>query len=206
MTYTNEEGEFSIQAKINDSIYVSSLFHTKQFKVLEEINFNQTVIIELVKTVNELDEVYLEKINEKKFDSIKTNEQLHVQIKSDIEKNPHLYSPPSNGNMDFIAIAKLIAGLFKNKKKREKEQEIPIVTVKHSEWANFFKEDSFFNEKFLAFDLLILPEHRALFFDYCDAKGVDKNLLKKENQLLLVDTLVRYSKEFREALKADPTD
>ena len=122
MTYTNEEGEFSIQAKVNDSIYVSSLFHAKQFKVLEEIDFNQTVIFELVKTVNELDEVYLEKINEKKFDSIKTNEQLHVQIKSDIEKNPHLYSPPSNGNMDFIAIAKLIAGLFKNKNKDKKQE------------------------------------------------------------------------------------
>lgn len=204
MTYTNDEGNFSIEAKVGDSIYVSSLFHIKKIRVIAKEDFEHIVVVEVVNTVNKLDEIYLEKINEKKFDSIRTNEQLQTQIKTDIEMNPHLYSPPSNGNIDFLAIAKLIAGLFKGK--RTKKEEISVETIKHRELMAFFEEDEFFNEGFLELDLQILPKYKPLFFDYCDAKGIEKTLFKKENQLLLIDKLVTYSKEFRERLHEDPTD
>ena len=204
MTYTDEEGDFKIAAKVSDSIYVSSLFHTKVTKVLTQMDFEHIVVIEVVKTVNALDEVYLEKINEKKFDSITTNKQLQSQIAADIKNNPHLYSPASGGGIDIIAVAKLIGSLFKSKERRQAEKEIEVETVKHSELESFFQEDEFFNEKFLVFDLQILPKYQPLFFDYCDAQGIEKELLKKEHRFLLVDALVRYSQEFRKALKETP--
>ena len=64
MTYTNDEGDFTIEAKVKDSIYVSSLFHTKKIRVITEEDYHHIVVIEVIKTVNELDEVYLENINE----------------------------------------------------------------------------------------------------------------------------------------------
>ena len=96
--------------------------------------------------------------------------------------------------------------MFKGKKRKEKENEIPIEVITHSELASFFQEDKFFNTTFLELDLQIPPKYHPLFFDYCDAQQIEKSLLKHENQLLLIDTLVGYSKEFLEALKQDPSD
>jgi hypothetical protein len=92
--------------------------------------------------------------------------------------------------MDFKAIAGLIAKLFK------KKEIVPSETVTHSELKDFLASNSFFNEEFLITDLNIDKAYHPLFIDYCEAKGIDKKLLRKENQFVLVHTFVQYSEEF----------
>lgn len=67
MTYTNDEGDFKIKAQTKDTLYVSSLFHTKTFIEIREQDFNQVVVIEVKKTINELDAVLLRDEREKKI-------------------------------------------------------------------------------------------------------------------------------------------
>lgn len=191
MVYADEDGNFKIEANVNDQIAFTTLFHEPQMITLTQKDFNEVMVIELKKKVNELDKVYLNKINERKFDSSKVENQMDTQIKNDIELNPYLYSPPPNTNMDFIAIAGLITKLFKKRKVEE-----PIQMAKYWELQTFFETDSFFNAKFLSLELNIDEEYHPLFFDFCEAKGIDKTLLLKENQLPLIDTIEQYSHEF----------
>jgi len=190
MVYSDEEGNFQIKASINDQIAISTLFHEPQMIVLSKKDFDDVIVIELKKTVNELDDVYLNKIKEKEFEVSKTESQMTTQIKKDVELRPELYTPPPNTNMDFIAIAGLIAKLFKKKKVEEPS------TATYGELTHFFETDSFFNEQFLSSELKIDKDYHPLFVDFCEVKGIEQTLLLKENQLPLIDTLVVYGKEF----------
>ena len=190
MVYSDEEGNFQIKANLNDQIAISTLFHEPQMIVLSQKDFDDVIVIELKKTVNELDDVYLNKIKEKEFEVSKTESQMKTQIKNDVVIRPELYTPPPNTNMDFIAIAGLIAKLFKKKKVEEPS------TATYGELTHFFETDSFFNEQFLSSELKIDKDYHPLFVDFCEVKGIEQTLLLKENQLPLIDTLVVYGKEF----------
>lgn len=191
IVYADEEGNFKIVAHVNDQIAFTTLFHEPQMIIITQKDFDNVMVIELMKKVNELDKVYLNKINEKKFESSKVENQLNSQIKNDIELRPELYNPPPNTNMDFLAIGSLIAKLFKKRMVEE-----PIQFAGYLELRNFFETDAFFNTQFLSSKLNIDEEYHPLFLDFCDAKGIEKTLLLKENQLPLFDTLVAYHKEF----------
>jgi hypothetical protein len=193
MAYADEDGNFKIEANVNDQIAVTTLFHEPEMIVVTQKDFDDVVVIELKKKVNELDKVYLSKINEKKFETTEVENQMNIQIKNDLELRPALYSPPPNTNMDFIAIAGLIAKLFK---KRNVEE--PIQMAKYWEIKNLFDTDSFLNTQFLSSELKIEKEHQPLFIDFCEAKGIEKRLLLKENKFLLIEILIKYSDEFLE--------
>ena len=201
MVYADEEGNFKIEAKINDQIAITTLFHEPQMIVVTQKDFDDVMVIELKKKINELDQVKLNKINEKKFEASKVETQMNTQIKNDLELRPELYSPPPNTNMNFIAIAGLIAKLFKKKNVEE-----PIPMAKYWEIINLFDTDSFFNAQFLSSQLKIEEEYHPLFFDFCEAKGIEKNLLLQENQMPLIQTLVQYSEEFNTLIEESEKD
>jgi len=202
MTYTNDEGDFKINAKVKDTLYVSSLFHTKTLKEITDKDFKHIVIIEVKKTINELDAVLLRDEREKKFDSIKLASQVNNQLKEDIKQNPFKYQPPPNGNMNFIAIIGMIGKLFKSKK----TPEIPIIPITYKELETLFKTDQFYNETLLTIDLNIPKEYHALFFDYCDAKEIDSRLLAKNKQIDLLEALVICSQEFQMIIEESKKD
>lgn len=196
MVYADEEGNFKIEAHVNDQIAFTTLFHEPQMIIITQKDFDDVMVVELKKTVNELDKVYLNKINEKTFESSKVENQMNTQIKNDIELHPYLYSPPPNTNMDFMAIAGLITKLFK---KRTVEE--PMQMASYYDLKALFETDEFFNSEYLVSELKIERQYHSLFFDSCEAKGIEKQLLLKENKLLLSETLVQYGKEFLEAIK-----
>lgn len=202
MTYTNDEGDFKIQAKVKDTLYVSSLFHTKTLKEISEKDFSHTVIIEVKKTINELDAVLLRDEREKKFDSIKMETQITNQIKEDIKRHPYKYGVQPKGGIDFVYIAKMIGRLFK-KKKTEKE---PIIPITYKEFDTLFKNDSFFNNVLLTFDLNIPKKYQPLFFDYCDAQEIDSKLLDKNKRMHLLEELVICSQEFQDIIAESKKD
>ena len=194
MTYTNDEGDFSIEAQVQDTLYVSSLFHTKTLIEIEKRHFEDILIIEVKKAINELDEILLRDQRKKKFDSIQMETQVVSQIKEDMKQNPHLYTKAStNGNMNFIAIANLIASIFKSKKSKKE----PVVMLTYTDLEVLFSKDRFFTEKLLTFDLNIPKEYQSLFFEFCDAKGINSKLLAKNKQVELLEILVTYSAEFQ---------
>ncbi|MFK7782757.1 carboxypeptidase-like regulatory domain-containing protein [Psychroserpens sp.] len=193
MTYTNDNGDFKIEAKVKDTLYVSSLFHTKKLRVINAKDFKHIVIIEVKKTVNELDAVLLRDEREKKFDSIKMETQINNQIKEDIKRHPYKYGVQPKGNIDFIYIANMIGRLFK-KKKPIKE---PIIPITYKDFNKLFKNDPLFNDVLLTFDLKIPKEYQTLFFDYCDAQEIDSKLLDKNKQVDLLEELVICSQEFQ---------
>lgn len=202
MTYTNDEGDFKIEAKTKDTLYISSLFHTKTIKVISEQDFKHVVVIEVKKTINELDAVLLRDEREKKFDSIKMESQINNQIKEDIKRHPYKYGVQPKGNIDFVAIAKMIGRLFK-KKKNIKE---PIIPITFKQFETLFKNNSFFNEELLIIDLNISKEYQTLFFDYCDAQEIDSKLLSKDKQIDLLEELVVCSQEFLKIIAESKKD
>jgi len=202
MTYTNDEGDFKIAAKVKDTLYVSSLFHTKTTIEIKKTDFNHIVVIEVKKAINELDAVLLRDEREKKFDSIKLESQLNNQIKEDIKRHPYKYGVQPKGGIDFIAIAGMIGRLFKNKKPEAE----PIIPITYKEFSRLFEKDRFFNEALLTFDLNIPKEYQPLFFNYCDAKEIDSKLLAKNKQVDLLEELVICSQEYQKIIAESKKD
>ncbi|GAA4237840.1 hypothetical protein GCM10022291_25980 [Postechiella marina] len=192
-TYSTIKGDFYIKASVNDTLIISSLFHLKQAVIINS-NYTKTkVVIELKKDINTLDVVLLtNKTEPKPFKSKAYTQNLGLQIKNDIKNNPHLYKPMASGNIDFVELSKLIRKLFKSKKTKK-----PLISATtYEQFDSLFANDKFFNNKLLENNLNISKKHKGLFFDYCDAKKLDSNLLKKENNFILLDSLVLFSQDF----------
>ncbi|XCF07342.1 carboxypeptidase-like regulatory domain-containing protein [Tamlana crocina] len=192
-TNSNESGDFSIKASVNDSLVFSSLFHEEKLVVVTQNHFNHIVVFELKKIVNNLDEVLLsERIKEKAFQSGQYSADLGLQIANDIKNNPHLYSPQS-GNLDFIEIAGLIKNLLFKGKKNKAPKSKPI---NYKSLDSLFSNSDFFTENLLVNDLKVPKQYRFLFFYYCDNKQIDNTLLLETNSVILLDTLIKCSSEF----------
>lgn len=203
LTYTDTNGNFVMEAELGDIIIIKSLFHHERTVVLNKIDFEEVMVIELKKAVNDLDEVLITREPDfKPFDPVETNATLKNQILEDIKKNPHLYSKMSNGGLDFVAIGKLIGKLFKSKKPKE-----PAETyVSYDDLVNHFEKDSYFNERFLKNELKIPEDYTYLFFQFCEANAINSKLLLVENRFFLLDTLLNCSNEFLELLAKDEKD
>ncbi len=192
-TYSDDEGFFSIIAEVGDSLTFSSLFYKEQNLVITENHLDDSIVIELKELTNALDEITLKSTpKEKGFEIVKYQANLGEQIKNDIKNNPHLYNKPPSGNLDIIQIIGLIGKLFKNKKKND----YIIKKASYGDLIVLFDNNAFFNTKLLINDFKIEEEHKYLFFEYCEVKQIDSKLLSKDNQVLLLDKLFTYSKEF----------
>lgn len=192
-TYSNEYGDFSIDASIHDTLKFTSLFHKEKNMLLNEKSFENTLVVELTKMVNSLDEVLITSETPKPFNAETYTADIANQIANDIKKNPHLYSPPPSGNLDFIKIAALIGKLFKNNKKT---QTTPLVPITHKELGFLFASHRLMNKNLLKNDLKIPEAYIPLFFDYCENKNIDNKLLLEENNFLLLEKLFTCSEEF----------
>lgn len=203
LTYTDTQGNFKIEASINDSLVFKSLFYLEKNIVLNKSHFEDVLVIELTKAVNDLEEVLITKETDfKPFDPVEANTTLINQIQEDIKRNPQLYSKSASGNFDLIAVAKLIGKLFKSKK--PKEQGITFAT--YDQLTALFETDSYFTSKFLLTELKIEDDYKYLFFQFCEAKSIDSKLLAPENRFLLLDTFLNCSNEFLEILHAEQKD
>lgn len=199
--YTNSQGDFSIAAKINDTLVFSSLFHQPTTLIVKARHFNTDIVVELKKTVNSLDEVVLTNTPKAKIaDTIQLNASLQSQIKNDIKNNPHLYAkngvPPYG--IDFIQVIGLVVKLFK---KNKGQPQPPIQYATYKDFDSLFRHSAFFNKTLLVNTLKIPEEQHLLFFDYCDAQKINLNLFKETNQLPLLDLLLSHSSQYKARLK-----
>jgi len=190
---TNEDGEFSIKAAINDTLQFQSSFHESQEKIITLAEYKTILIVELKQKVNTLDEVLLSG-KEKKFNVDEFNTDLNQQIQKDIENNPFKYGTAPAGGVNLMTLVKLVASIFK--KKPEEEVKLVIQT----DLINLFKEDKFFTETLLENTLGIPKQYKNLFFEYCSAKQINAELLLEKNKIQLLDILVVSSNEFKDII------
>src|SRR5690606_30588793 len=145
-TYSDDAGNFSLPATVNDTLVFYSLFYEQKRKVIAKDDFENKVVIELKKIINNLGEVALtDRSKSKEFDQEIYSTDIKNQISEDIKKNPHLYKPPSSGGIDFIAIGSLIVKLFK----KEKVKPEVVEPLSYNQFEELFTKDNFLNDKFL---------------------------------------------------------
>ncbi|WP_372756930.1 hypothetical protein [Mariniflexile sp.] len=196
-TYSNEFGDFSITASVQDTLKITSLFHEEKKVLISALSFENTIVIEIKKIINNLDEVLISEEIKKPFNAETYTVDMGLQLKNDMKNNPHLYSAPPSGNLDLIKIAGLIAKLFKNK---ENTKETPNTSITYKELDSLFANHKLMNEQLLKNDFKIPEIYIPLFFDYCANKNIDSKLLSEDNNILLLDKLFNYSEEFLKVL------
>ncbi len=190
--YSDNEGIFKIKADLNDSLVFSSIFYKEQRLQITQYHLDSIFVVELKKTTNSLDEVTLKSNPKAKaFDQEIYQANFGEQLKNDMKNNPHLYGPPPSGNMDFVKIIGLISKLFKKKNKDN-----VIVYATYTDLKNTFEKSSFFNDKLLTNDLKIEIDYKFLFFEFCETKQINLELLNKQHQVELLDQLFKASEEF----------
>lgn len=198
-TYTNDDGDFTINASIKDTLLFSSAFYKPQQLIVEDKHFKTINVIELKTQINTLGTVNLS--NQPKFDINKYQADLGMQIANDIKNRPYLYQPPPNSQGDLTLLADLIFKLFKTKKTKE----APPVPITYKNFYALFNTNNTFTEKLLINDLNIEQKNIPLFFDYCVTKKLNDDLLKPENKMILLDSLIKFSREFNTRIaEVDP--
>jgi len=191
LTATNKNGDFSINAKVNDTILFESLFYHPKAVILKDIHFTGVTVFELKEILTELDEVEIKAAPEELVFVEETyNAELKNIIQEDIKNNPHLYQP-AGGNI--LAVIDLVAKLFKNKDKYRK----PIYQrITYTQMDSLFENSSFFTKDLITENLKIPEDKEHLFYDYCEAKHISSELLKDENKMQFLEELVINSQLF----------
>lgn len=193
-TYSDNVGNFSINASVNDTLVFYSLFYEQKKQVITKDDFENTMVIELKKIMNNLNEVVVtDHSKNNQFNPEEYATDLKAQIADDIKKNPHLYGQAPSGGMDFIAIASLIVKFFK----KDKVKPAVIDPINYKQLDSLFSKDSFINDKFLVNELKIPLEYKPLFFEYCEAQNMNGTFINEDNKMLLLEELFKHSKTFK---------
>lgn len=204
-TTTNEYGEFLIKVKNKDHLFISSVqFQNFEIEITKEIMKEKDVVINIRENVNQLNEVTVSsnvlsgnldvdvgKINiEKTSLNIDQKELIsgynaNITVDSQIRaNNVTIDDEYLDYGMDFVQIFKR----YIQKKPRDKENskvENVDVEVRKMYDNQFFKE---------YFD--IDEDKINEFIFYADDHGLTPDLLKKGNELDLIQFLLDKSKEF----------
>lgn len=87
LTFTNKDGNFNIEAKVNDTLSFQSIFYHPLEVVVKQSHFEDRTVFEVDEIVSELNEVKI--INEKKnkFDSISYYSTIKTEQKN-LSKKP----------------------------------------------------------------------------------------------------------------------
>jgi ribosomal silencing factor RsfS len=193
ITYSDDAGNFSINASVNDTLVFYSLFYEQKKEVITKYHFENSIVIELKKIMNNLDEVVVtDHSKNKEFDAEVYTTDLKAQIAEDIKNNPHLYGQQSSG-LDFIKIASLIVKLFK----KEKVKSVAIQPINYKQLDSIFSKDNFLNDKFLVNELKIPLEYKNLFFDYLETQNINGTFINEDKKIFLLDELFKHSKVFK---------
>ena len=214
---SSEKGNFSIYAKLNDSLYFSALQYKDLLFVVDEQTIkSRTLHVEITENINDLPEVVVRPHNltgnlEVDADNIETV-ALNLPTKSAFQINDYEWefrpdgqssvsnaAMPSNGlqyGADPIAIIGGLIGLLLPPKKAKERapsprNQIGLINLERKIRSRY--DNAFFEE------VLNIPTTRIHdFMVYLDASGFPADLLEKDKELDLLQLLVERSGEFNE--------
>ncbi|EPR74379.1 hypothetical protein ADIWIN_0480 [Winogradskyella psychrotolerans RS-3] len=195
VTVTNNNGNFSLEAKVTDTISIESVFYHPKTIALQAYHFDGTAVFELKEILTELDEVEVKAAPEQPVFVEETyNTELKNIIQEDIKNHPEKYKPAASAyGPDLFAIIDLVANLLKKKDKYIAPTYQPIT---YTQMDSLFTTSSFFNTQLITDNLKIPEDRKYLFFDFCDAKQMSSKLLKEENKMQFLEELVVNSQLF----------
>ncbi|WP_303317099.1 carboxypeptidase-like regulatory domain-containing protein [Flavivirga abyssicola] len=213
-TITNEKGEFVIEVALQDVIEISALqFQTVSITVDADVVKAKQLKIQLVEQVNQLDAVVLSSgltgniladvSHVKTVDPIRINmgnmngafEYNDVKAFDNAVVGNHLKSVINPEARDYLPdVGKIFKLLFKKKLPltqnlfKGKEEEKPEPEPKDLLEV--------YNHKYLSETLSIPVEDIAAFVAFVNEKGIEPKLFKSENEIHLIEFLVKQSKLF----------
>ncbi|MEE3227272.1 MAG: carboxypeptidase-like regulatory domain-containing protein, partial [Bacteroidota bacterium] len=93
MTSTNRWGDFEIAAQLGDSLIFSYSFFETQIHQVEAYQLEETWVVELQESRNELDAVTITATNKvKEFRVKEYDKNFNTWLQKDIQEHPELYS------------------------------------------------------------------------------------------------------------------
>ena len=97
VTVTNNNGNFSLEAKVADTISIESVFYHPKIIALQAYHFDGTAVFEIKEILTELDEVEVKAAPEELVFVEETyNAQLKNMIQEDIKNHPEKYKPAAS--------------------------------------------------------------------------------------------------------------
>ena len=190
---TNQDGKFSISAALGDSIRFSSIAYNTYSFVVEQKNFEETIVVEL--KTNSLEEVKLTGGKIFKTPVAQLDDQLFKGIQNDIARNPMSYRP---GNGNLLEIPRYFARLLFPKKKKEQVNTKATYPLRFEQFEAIFKNDELFNVEFLTNELKIPQEYHTMFFNFLETKEYTSALLEENHTLDFIEKLQESAREYRE--------
>lgn len=187
---TDSQGNFSIEAKANDVLFILSKDYYDIKVTITAADFlKDRLRIALSKKPIELDEVTINKVE--KVNVIVSPEEIAMSKIAKFESAPKtvgVYTGEMPYGMDFVGLFKKI---FKSNKKKDKK-ETP-------RFANF-KEYTFFKintDDFIYNNLGIKREELDLFMVFCESDSNYKAVMEREDTLETMEFLTAKSELFK---------
>lgn len=213
-TITNEKGEFTLKVMLNDKIEFSALqFQDFSLTVTESIITNKQMTVFMVEQVNKLDEVVilpydLTGVLKEDVESVEVfnpdldaiyfgvNDISVYEFSADqYSKVENLAAMHQNDRIRYqangVAIVEgLVNLIFKPKKKDKKNDEATTQSIPIATLADKY-DHAYYTSNFN------IPEEKVeAFILYVESNNFDVSLLKKENELQLIEHLNKLSQAF----------
>ena len=193
-TFISDQGFFDILAKAKDTLLVSSPSFKSKKIVIQDKDFSKPLfIVNLETQTTLLKEVIVKRKAEIKPITGNSQGVVDLQFFDDAKSSPVNRTMPSDGSiengMDFVRIFKMVSKVFK---KDSAEKAGLNAQVDFSETVSKGLDRYFFTNT-----LKLKTEEIGLFLDYCESDPKSKNLLKEEDEFLLIDFLITKNEEFK---------
>ncbi|WP_128755238.1 carboxypeptidase-like regulatory domain-containing protein [Aquimarina sediminis] len=204
-TINDKAGFFEIKSKVGDTIVFSSIGYQKKAHVVRKKDIKQADLeIVLEVKVNELEEVRVSRYNlsgevKEDIDRIKTYEDnLPLFDAKELDETPFIHEKGAGTvknivlrdemaitPVNFIAVGRMVASLFKKKGgKRQKK-------TYSSKLSDFYRGDFFITE-------LKIPKTEVYdFIDFLNDDTMTKEVLESGNELRILEFLIDQSKVFK---------
>lgn len=188
---TNADGVFEIKATTKNWI----TFYHKNYDVVKIyvdslFDFSKNLEIELVEKSTKIEEVLVTQ-KQPFLKGLKTGMPVIPYNKPSTNfSDGTVYTP-----FDFVAIGKLIGGLFKNKDKIEFKPKEPVQ-------FRTFTAQSFSNELLIS-SLKLKPEEIEEFLNYCSFDPKSKEAVANSDKMTLLQFLITKSEEYKKAYQKE---
>lgn len=191
-TTTNKDGEFSIVAKVKDTLFIiSKEYSDRRIALLQELFDQENLVLYLEKKPIALEDVEILKksslkieVKQSDIDAIKLAKQANTL------KVVNVYDGTIENGIDFARMFKGLVNLLKNKDKEKQEKPLPPIPFKAYLALNF--DSVFYTEK-----LKIKPEEIDLFIAFCETDPKAKTISEHQDVLETLGFLLDKNEEFK---------
>lgn len=193
-TFISNQGFFDILAKAKDTLLVSSAAFKSKKIIIQDKDFAKPLfVVNLESQTTLLKEIIVKGKTEIKPAIPSSQKIVDMEFTDDAKSSPKNRTMPSDGTieygMDFVRIFKMASKVFK---KNSAEKAGLNAQVDFSDVVSKELDSYFFTNT-----LKLKREEIGLFLDYCENDPKSKNLLKEEDEFMLIDFLITKNEEFK---------